>query len=241
MRERITNPTHRLDAAVITLFPDMFPGPLGHALAQKSMADGIWSLQTINWRDFAHDKHKTVDDTPTGGGPGMVLKPDIADAAIMHAKNLPGFSTAPIIYLTPRGRVFDHRLALELAQETALIFLCGRYEGLDQRVIEKHAMREISIGDYILSGGEVAAMTVLDALIRLLPGTVGNAQSIENESFHSGLLEPPLYTKPAIWDGRAVPDVLLSGNHGKINQWREQRALADTAARRPDLLKSVDG
>ena len=241
MRPTITHPTHRLNTAVITLFPDMFPGPLGHALAQKSMADGIWSLQTINWRDFAHDKHKTVDDTPCGGGPGMVLKPDIADAAILHAKNLPGFSAAPILYLTPRGQVFDHRLALELAQETALIFLCGRYEGLDQRVIEKHAMREISIGDYILSGGEVAAMTVLDALIRLLPGTVGNAQSIENESFHSGLLEPPLYTKPAIWDGWAVPDILLSGNHGKINQWREQRALADTAARRPDLLKKLDG
>lgn len=237
MRPTITNPTHRLAIAIISLFPDIFPGPLGHGLAEKSRADGIWSLHILQLRDFATDKHKTVDDTPCGGGAGMVLKPDIADAAIAHAKNLPGFANAPVLYPTPRGQVFDYRLAQKLAVETSLIFFCGRYEGLDQRVIEKHAMREISIGDYILSGGEVAAMAVLDAVIRLLPGTVGNAASIESESFHTGLLEPPLYTKPALWDGRAVPEVLLSGNHGKINQWREERALADTAMRRPDLLK----
>lgn len=241
MRERITNPTHRLHVAIITLFPDMFPGPLGHALADKARADGIWDLHTINLRDFATDKHKTVDDTPTGGGAGMVLKPDVADAAIIHAKNLPGFMEAPVMYLTPRGAVFNHHAALALAQESALIFLCGRYEGLDQRVIDKHAMREISIGDFILSGGEVAALTILDALIRLLPGTVGNSASIESESFHSGLLEAPLYTKPALWDGRAVPDILLSGNHAKINQWRAEQALADTKARRPDLLAKVGG
>jgi tRNA (guanine37-N1)-methyltransferase len=241
MRPTITNPTHRLAIAIISLFPDMFPGPLAHGLAEKSRADGIWSLQMINLRDFTTDKHKTVDDTPCGGGAGMVLKPDIADAAIAHAKNLPEFAKASVIYLTPRGQVFDYRLAQKLAVETSLIIFCGRYEGLDQRVIDKHAMQEISIGDYILSGGEVAAMAVLDAVIRLLPGTVGNAASIESESFHTGLLEPPLYTKPALWDGRAVPDVLLSGNHGKINQWRKQRALADTAMRRPDLLKKVTG
>jgi len=217
-------------ATVLTLFPEMFPGPLGHSLAGRALAAGLWALETADLRDFATDRHRSVDDTPFGGGAGMVLRAEIADAALGSVDD-----GRPMLALTPRGQPFAQADAAALAAGPGAILLCGRYEGIDQRVIEARGLREISIGDYVLSGGELAAMVLLDAAIRLLPGVMGAAASAEEESFSAGLLEYPHYTRPAEWRGRPVPEVLLSGNHAAIAAWRRDQAEAITRARRPDL------
>lgn len=225
-------------ATVLTLFPEMFPGPLGHSLAGRAHDDGLWSLETVAIRDFASDRHKTVDDTPFGGGAGMVMRADVIAAAIDSSK--PAGDDRPLIYLTPRGRPFDQALASELAQGDGAVFLCGRYEGIDQRVIEARSCIEVSVGDFVLSGGEIAALVMLDATIRLIPGVVNRQESVADDSFSAGLLEYPHYTKPQLWEDRAVPEVLLSGHHARIETWRRQQALDVTKARRPDLL-NTDG
>jgi tRNA (guanine37-N1)-methyltransferase len=217
-------------ASILTLFPAMFPGPLGQSLAGRSLETGVWSLDVTNIRDFAHDRHRTVDDTPFGGGAGMVLRPDIVDAALD-----PVADGRPVVYLTPRGRRFAQADAQDFAAGPGVILLCGRYEGIDQRVIEARAMDEISIGDYVLSGGELAALILLDSVVRLLPGVMGTAESAVDESFSSGLLEYPQYTRPAGWQGRRVPDVLLSGHHGAVAAWRQAESERITRERRPDL------
>jgi len=217
-------------ATVLTLFPEMFPGPLGVSLAGKALQNGTWSLDAVDIRSFATDTHRTVDDAPFGGGPGMVLRPDVVDAALA-AQTQPG----PRIYLSPRGRVLDQQRVAELAAGPGLVVLCGRFEGLDQRVIEERRLEEISLGDFVLSGGEPAAIALVDACVRLLPGVVGAAETLVEESFEAGLLEYPHYTRPQLWRGRAVPEVLLSGNHAKIKAWRRAEAEAATRTRRPDL------
>lgn len=218
-------------AVVLTLFPEMFPGPLAHSLAGRGLEKGLWSLETVDIRGFARDKHATVDDTPFGGGAGMVMRPDVVDAAIGAG----AASGGPLVYLTPRGRPLDQAKVRELAAGSSLTILCGRYEGVDERVLEARAVEEISLGDFVLSGGEAAALCLLDACVRLLPGIVGATESLEEESFERGLLEYPHYTRPQVWQGRAVPDVLTSGHHEKIRAWRHARAESDTKARRPDL------
>ena len=217
-------------ASVLTLFPEMFPGPLGLALSGRAMANGIWSLETVQIRDFATDRHHSVDDTPFGGGAGMVLRPDVLDSAVAHA-----IDGRPVLCLTPRGRRFSQADAARLAAGPGAIFVCGRYEGIDQRVIDARGMEEVSLGDFVLSGGEVATMVLLDAVIRLLPGTMGAADSAVEESFSNGLLEYPHYTRPADWCGRRVPDVLLSGHHGAVAAWRREESERITRERRPDL------
>jgi tRNA (guanine37-N1)-methyltransferase len=217
-------------ATVLTLFPEMFPGLLGMSLAGKALRDGIWSLEATDIRSFATDAHRTVDDAPFGGGPGMVLRPDVVDAALA-AVTAPG----PRIYLSPRGRVLDQARVRELVEGPGVVLLCGRFEGLDQRVIDSHRLEEVSLGDFVLSGGEPAALALLDAAIRLLPGVVGAAETLVEESFEAGLLEYPHYTRPQLWQGRAVPEVLLSGNHARIKAWRRAEAEAATKSRRPDL------
>ena len=226
-------------AIVLTLFPEMFPGPLGASLSGRALEDGIWSLDTVNIRDFATDRHHTVDDEPFGGGPGMVMRPDIVDSALASAANLVD-GVAPIIYLSPRGRPLDQQRVRDLADGQGAVLLCGRYEGIDQRVVDAWDVEEISLGDFVLSGGETAALALLDAVVRLLPGVVGTAQSLAEESFEQDLLEYPHYTRPAIWRDRqggenAVPEVLSSGHHGKIAAWRREQAEEITRARRPDL------
>ena len=218
-------------ATVLTLFPEMFPGPLAESLAGKSLKEGIWALKTLDIRQFARDKHRTVDDVPLGGGVGMVLKPDVVAAALDHVADAPG----PRIYLTPRGRVLDQPLVRELAGADGAVFLCGRYEGVDQRVIDAAGMMEVSIGDFILSGGEVAALTVMDSVVRLLPGVIGKEASHREESFETGLLEPSLYTHPRNWNGIEAPEILASGHHGRIAEWRAGEARRETRERRPDL------
>lgn len=230
-----TGPAWR--ATVLTLFPEMFPGPLGVSLAGQALAAGIWSLDTIQIRDFGLGRHRTVDDTPAGGGAGMVLRADVLGPAIDHARARDAKS--PLIYLSPRGERLTQSLAHDLAAAPGVILLAGRFEGIDQRVIDAKGLREISIGDYVLSGGEVAAMVLLDSVVRLLPGVVGAAESLQHESFETGLLEHPQYTKPREWEGRAIPDILLSGDHGKIEAWRRAEAEHITAARRPDLFRST--
>jgi tRNA (guanine37-N1)-methyltransferase len=218
-------------ATVFTLFPEMFPGPLGHALSGKALAAGQWSCEAVNIRDYTENKHNKVDEIPYGGGAGLVMSAQpIDDALAAHVA--PG----PLVLMTPRGRPLDQALTRELAAGPGVRVLCGRYEGIDQRLIDKHAPLEVSIGDYILSGGEVGALVMLDAIIRLLPGVMGNDQSGADESFENGLLEYPHYTRPAEWQGRTVPSVLLSGNHEAIALWRAEKAMEITAARRPDLL-----
>ena len=217
-------------ATVLTLFPAMFPGPLGQSLAGRALESGIWTLDARDIRDHANDRHRTVDDTPFGGGAGMVMRPDVVDAAIADAAD-----GRPLLYVTPRGRRLAQEDAQRLAAGPGVIILCGRYEGVDQRVIDARQPDEISVGDYVLSGGELAAMVVLDACIRLLPGTMGAADSATEESFANNLLEYPHYTRPAEWQGRAVPQVLLSGNHAAIAAWRAQKAAEITRQRRPDL------
>lgn len=221
-------------ATVLTLFPEMFPGPLGISLAGKALESGIWALETVDIRDFASDKHRSVDDTPFGGGPGMVMRPDVVDAAIGAA--LEGRPEAgPVIYLSPRGRLLTQQVARELAARPAITLLCGRYEGVDERVLEARGAEEISLGDFILSGGEPAAIALLDAVVRLLPGVVGAPAGLEDESFERGLLEYPHYTRPAEWQGRTVPEMLLSGHHERIAAWRLRQSEEVTRARRPDL------
>jgi tRNA (guanine37-N1)-methyltransferase len=217
--------------SILTLFPEMFPGVLGHSLPGKALVAGLWHLEAVQIRDFAFDKHKTVDDTPYGGGAGMVMKPDVLYAAL---QSLP--KDARKIYLSPRGELFTQKKAQELSRESHLAFLCGRYEGIDQRVIDHHALEEISLGDFVLAGGEVAAMAMIEAIVRLLPGVLGNADTMLEESFSDGLLEYPHYTKPPVWEGYAVPDILLSGDHAKIKAWRQAEAERLTRARRPDLV-----
>ena len=222
-------------ATVLTLFPEMFPGPLRLALAGRSLAAGRWSLGTINIRDYATDRHHTVDDTPFGGGPGMVLRPDVVSAAVAAAAD-----GRPLVFLTPRGRPLTHSAMRRYAAATGLVLLCGRYEGVDQRAIDQWQMEEVSIGDYVLAGGELAAMVVLDATVRLLPGVMGAAESAAEESFASGLLEYPHYTRPAEWQGRRVPAVLLSGHHAEIAAWRRAEAERVTRERRPDLWRRLE-
>lgn len=217
-------------ATVLTLYPDMFPGPLGISLAGKALADGAWSLETVQIRDFAMDKHRMVDDTPAGGGAGMVMKPDVLARAVDHVAD-----ERPKLFMSPRGRQLDQARVRALAAGPGAILLCGRFEGVDERLVEARGFEEISIGDYILSGGETAAIVVLDAIVRLLPGVMGNALSGETESFETGLLEHPHYTKPQEWEGRRIPDILLSGNHGAIDKWRRAEAERLTRERRPDL------
>lgn len=218
---------------VLTLFPEMFPGPLGQSLAGKALEAGHWQLESHDIRGFATDRHRTVDDTPFGGGAGMVMRPDVVDRAIDHVEDAPG----PLVYLTPRGTPFDQDRARALAAEPGVKLLCGRYEGIDQRVLDKRDVVEVSLGDFVLSGGEPAALAVLDACVRLLPGVMGSSESLEEESFERGLLEYPLYTRPAEWEGRPVPEILTSGHHERIRAWRLQEAERITAARRPDLWR----
>lgn len=217
-------------ATVLTLFPEMFPGPLGASLAGRAMDAGHWSLSAVNIRDFATDRHRTVDDTPFGGGAGMVLRADVVDAAVASVDD-----GRPLVCLTPRGRRFSQADAIRWAEGPGVVLLCGRYEGIDQRVIDARGMEELSLGDFVLSGGELAAMAMLDAAVRLLPGVMGAAESAVEESFSAGLLEYPHYTRPAEWDGRRVPDVLLSGHHGAVAAWRRSEAERITKERRPDL------
>jgi tRNA (guanine37-N1)-methyltransferase len=225
-------------ATVLTIFPEMFPGPLGSSLAGKALADGKWALQVIDIRDFATDKHRSVDDTPSGGGAGMVMRADIAAAAIDAARaGVP--PDMPALYLSPRGAPLTQARARELAQGPGAILLSGRFEGVDQRVLDARNIEEVSIGDYVLSGGELAALVLIDACVRLLPGVAGNETSLAEESFAQGLLEYPHYTRPREWEGRAIPEVLLSGDHKAIAEWRREQAERLTRERRPDLWEKL--
>lgn len=221
-------------ASVLTLYPDMFPGPLGASLSGRALQRGDWALEPVQIREFATDKHRTVDDTPSGGGPGMVLKADVLARAIDHVS--PADDGRPKLLLSPRGRPLTQARVRELVDLPGLVLVCGRFEGVDQRVIEARDLEEVSIGDYVLSGGELAAMVLLDAVIRLLPGVMGNAQSGQTESFETGMLEAPHYTRPQIFEGRTIPETLLSGDHKRIEAWRRQQAEALTRKRRPDLM-----
>ena len=224
-------------ASVITLYPEMFPGPLGVSLAGKALADGAWSLETVALREFGTGRHRQVDDTPAGGGAGMVLKPDVLAAAIDSIGEEDTEDAArPRLLMSPRGRPLDQAFVRELASGPGAVIVCGRFEGVDERVIEARSLTEVSIGDYVLSGGEPAAIVLLDAVVRLLPGVMGNDQSGTHESFETGLLEHPHYTRPAEWEGRAIPDVLTSGDHGRIERWRREQAERLTRQRRPDLM-----
>ena len=223
-------------AKVLTLFPDAFPGVLGLGLTGRALADGIWSLDVLDIRGFATDRHRTVDDTPAGGGPGMVMRAEVVAAAVDAAQaGAPEGARWPVIYLSPRGRPLRQARVAEIAAGEGVTLLCGRYEGVDQRVLEARGIEEVSVGDYVLTGGEPAALVLLDAVVRLMPGVLGNAASTVEESFASGLLEHPHYTRPQTWEGRAVPEVLLSGHHARIAEWRRARAEAITRDRRPDL------
>jgi tRNA (guanine37-N1)-methyltransferase len=222
-------------ATVLTLYPEMFPGPLGVSLAGKALAEQTWSLEVRDIRASATDRHRSVDDTPAGGGPGMVLRADVLAAAIDAAS--PEGDKRQRLLMSPRGVPLDQAMVAALAGERGVVIVAGRFEGVDERVIEARGLKEVSIGDYILSGGEIAAMAVLDAVVRLLPGVMGNTRSAEAESFAEGLLEYPHYTRPADFEGRGIPDVLVSGDHRKIAEWRRAEAERLTALRRPDLLK----
>ncbi len=223
-------------ARVLTLFPEMFPGPLGLSVVGQALKSDVWSLETINIRDFGIGKHHAVDDTPSGGGPGMVMRADVIGAAVDHARDKD--PDVPVIYLSPRGKPFSQKKAHELAEGKGSVFLCGRFEGIDQRVLDVREIEEVSLGDFVLSGGELAAMSVLDAVVRLLPGVLGAQDSLSEESFEQGLLEYPHYTRPREWEDRNIPDVLQSGNHAKIAEWRKEQAIALTKERRPDLWEA---
>lgn len=221
-------------ARIITLFPDAFPGVLGESLTGKALKDGKWQLETTNLRDFGVGKHRNVDDTPAGGGAGMVLRADVLGNAIDHTMQGTR-GTWPLVYLSPRGRRFDQHMARAWSQADGVTLLCGRFEGVDQRVLDHYNIIEVSLGDFVLTGGEIAAQAMIDATVRLLPSVLGNAESIEDESHSGGLLEHPQYTRPAEWKGRAIPDVLMSGHHGNVEKWRHDMAKALTRDRRPDM------
>jgi tRNA (guanine37-N1)-methyltransferase len=221
-------------ATVLTLYPEMFPGPLGHSLAGRALAAGTWALETVQIRDFATDRHRTVDDTPAGGGAGMVMRADVLARALDASS--PSNDPRPRLLMSPRGKPLTQQRVRDLAAGPGAVILCGRFEGVDQRLIDARGLEEVSIGDFILSGGEPAAIVLLDAVVRLLPGVMGNEASGSEESFEGGLLEHPHYTRPAEFEGRTIPEVLISGNHGKIAQWRREQAEALTKERRPDLL-----
>src|SRR4051794_1693155 len=225
-------------ATVLTLFPEMFPGPLGISLAGRALAAGVWALEARDIRDQATDRHRSVDDTPAGGGPGMVLRADVLAAAIDATDSVPD---RPKLLMSPRGRPLTQSRVVELAAGPGPLIVCGRFEGVDQRVIEARGLEEISVGDYVLSGGEIAAMALLDACVRLLPGVMGSAESGADESFSHGLLEYPQYTRPQEFEGRPIPDVLKSGDHAKIEKWRRAQAEALTRERRPDLWSARGG
>jgi tRNA (guanine37-N1)-methyltransferase len=217
---------------VLTIFPEMLPGPLAFSLAGKALKGGIWSLDTVDIRDFATDRHRSVDDAPFGGGPGMVLRADVLDAAIAGAGG-----AGPLINLSPRGRPLDQARVRDLAAGPGVRLICSRFEGVDERVLEENQVEEISLGDFVLSGGEPAAIALIDACVRLLPGVIGAADTLVEESFAEGLLEYPHYTRPAVWHGRTVPDTLVSGDHGRVRAWRRAQAELLTRQRRPDLWK----
>lgn len=225
---------------VLTLFPTLFPGPLEESLTGKALKDGLWECEAIDIRRFATDKHRTVDDTPAGGGPGLVMKPDIVAKALdFSAKSsVEDRLRWPVIYLSPRGAPFNQKMAERFAGGAGLTLLCGRYEGVDQRVLDARGVEEVSLGDYVLTGGEIAAMALIDAVIRLRPGVLGNSASTEEESFARGLLEHPQYTRPQVWEGREIPEILLSGHHAKIAEWRLSQAERLTQERRPDLWRA---
>ena len=223
-------------ASVLTLYPEMFPGPLGMSLAGRALDEDIWSLEVKNIRDFATDKHRSVDDPPAGGGAGMVLRPDVLAAAVDSVAD-----GRPMLALTPRGTPLTQDQVRELAAGEGVVLLSGRFEGFDERIFEARPIQQVSIGDYVLSGGEVGAMVILDACVRLLPGVMGAASSGEEESFEQGLLEYPHYTRPVTWEGRTIPEVLRSGDHAKIAAWRHERAVEDTRLRRPDLIERHGG
>jgi tRNA (guanine37-N1)-methyltransferase len=224
-------------AAVLSIFPEMFPGPLGLSLAGKALTAGTWSLDVVDIRDFAADKHRTVDDTPAGGGPGMVMKADVLARAIDTAAQ----DARPRLLMSPRGTPLTQSRVAALAGGPGVVLICGRFEGVDERVIAARGLEEVSVGDYVLSGGEIAAMALIDACVRLLPGVMGAAASGDEESFADGLLEYPQYTRPQVFEGRPIPEVLLSGDHGKIAAWRRVEAERLTKERRPDLLARRDG
>lgn len=223
-----------LNVKILTIFPEIFPGFLGNSLTGRALKDGIWNMEAVNIRDYAFDKHGSVDDTPCGGGAGMIMRPDVLGNAIDH-----NYKGGKIIYMSPRGQVLTQQKVHELSKEDNLTIICGRFEGIDERVLEEYNIEELSIGDYILTGGEQAAMIMLDAVIRLLPNVLGNAASTENESFENGLLEYPQYTRPIEWKNRKVPEVLLSGHHENVAKWQKEKALQITKERRPDLLENT--
>ena len=229
-------------ATVLTIFPEMLPGPLAYSLAGKALKAGLWRLETVDIRNFARDKHRSVDDAPFGGGPGMVMRPDVLDAAIAGAGGV-----GPLILLSPRGRRLDQQRVRELTAMPGVTLICGRFEGVDERVLEARAIEEVSLGDFVLSGGEPAAIVLIDACLRLIPGVLGCAETLSEESFTEGLLEYPQYTRPQLWQGRRVPEVLVSGDHRRIRDWRRAQAERLTRERRPDLwerhlaAKSSDG
>ena len=226
-------------ATILTLYPEMFPGPLGVSLAGRALAEGKWACETVQIRDFATDKHRTVDDTPAGGGAGMVLKADVLGAALDHA--VAAYPGLPILAMTPRGTPITQARVRQLAAGPGAIILCGRFEGFDERIFDARPIEQVSMGDIILSGGEMGALLLLDACIRLLPGVMGAASSGDDESFENGLLEYPHYTRPVTWEGRTIPEVLRSGDHAKIAAWRKQQAEDHTRLRRPDLWERHEG
>jgi tRNA (guanine37-N1)-methyltransferase len=217
-------------ATVLTIFPEMLPGPLAHSLAGKALRSGVWRLDPVDIRAFARDRHRSVDDAPFGGGPGMVMRPDVLEAAIVEAGG-----AGPLILLSPRGRRLEQERVAEIAAGPGIRLICGRFEGVDERVVEARAIEELSLGDFVLSGGEPAAIALIDACVRLLPGVVGDAEALSEESFAAGLLEYPQYTRPQLWQGRPVPEVLVSGDHGRIRAWRRAEAERLTRERRGDL------
>lgn len=221
-----------LSVKVLTVFPEIFPGFLGYSLTGKALEEKKWQIKAINIRDYAEDKHKSVDDTPCGGGAGMIMRADILGKAIEA-----NYQGGRIIYMSPRGKTLTQKISHELSKDENITIICGRFEGIDERIIEEYNVEEVSIGDYILTGGEQAAQIMLDSVIRLLPGVLGNEASIEDESFESNLLEYPQYTRPIEWKGRSVPEILLSGHHQKIEEWRREQAEIATKAKRPDLFK----
>lgn len=221
-------------AQILTLFPQAFPGVLGESLTGKALKDGIWQMQTYDLREYGVGKHRNVDDTPAGGGAGMVLRADVLDAAIRDAR-AGAKGRMPLVYLSPRGKPMNQRMMQNLARMDGITLLCGRFEGVDERVLQHHGIEEISLGDFVMTGSEIAAHALIDSTVRLLPGVLGNAESAVEESFSNGMLEHPQYTKPAEWEGHTIPDVLLSGNHAKIAEWRRAESERITRERRPDL------